>query len=267
MAENAVALPVVETMGATPKATEASCRIGYALDAAFHFYYEDNLRRLRALGATLVPFSPMADAQLPDVDGLYFGGGYPEIHASALAANDGMRCAVRAFAENGGPVYAECGGLMYLCSGIRTTEDTYEPMVGLLPAEAVMHKRLQALGYVDVETTRDSVLGPAGQHFRGHQFRYSELRWTGEASESGYTVTRKRTGASEPEGYCPRPNVLASYVHAHWASNARVAESFVLSCSRHRSRRESRDPREMRARPEEVSRRRSSDETGEEVNG
>ena len=213
-----------------PTNVAQSCRIGYALDEAFHFYYADNLRRLETLGATLVPFSPIADAELPEVDGLYLGGGYPEVHAAALAANTSMRCAIARFAEAGGPVYAECGGLMYLSHGIRTLAGTLYPMVGLVAGEAVMHDRLQRLGYVEVKTAADSILGPAGQLFRGHQFRYSELVGLTTATPCVYQATRRRTGAVEAEGYRSRSNVLATYIHAHWASNPAIAANFVASC-------------------------------------
>ncbi len=213
-------------------ATRASpvCRIGYALDAAFSFYYHDNLRRLRALGAELVPFSPIADAGLPEVDGLYLGGGYPELHAEALAANRPMREAVARFAASGRPVYAECGGLMYLCARIRLPDGSAWPMTGLFAAEAVMHPRLQALGYVEVSTAVPTILGPAGQRFRGHQFRYSELRGLPEAAPRAYEVDRRRTGAREMEGYLCGRNVLASYIHAHWASNPAIAANLIASC-------------------------------------
>jgi cobyrinic acid a,c-diamide synthase len=218
----------------SPSATgaEARCRIGYAKDEAFHFYYEDNLQHLRLAGAELIPFSPIHDRSLPDVDGLYLGGGYPEVHAEALAANQAMLRAVRQFAAESGPVYGECGGLMYLCSAIRTEGGSY-PMVGLLRGEVVMRDRLQALGYVEVTTTRTSVLGPAGQTYRGHQFRYSELLVPSENTDRAFAIRYRRSGKSEEEGYFCGQNVLASYVHGHWASNPSIAENFVNACANH----------------------------------
>lgn len=206
------------------------CRIGVARDEAFHFYYEDNLGRLRNLGAELVEFSPLHDAALPDVHGLYLGGGYPEAHAEALSANEGMLRAVRAFAHSGAPVYAECGGLMYLARAIRTLGGEAYPMVGLFDAEARMCERLQALGYVEVETTAPTLLGSAGTRFRGHQFRYSELCDMKDVPEQVYTLRGRRGRSAVQEGYRVR-NVVASYVHAHWASNPRVAAEFVECCA------------------------------------
>jgi len=212
------------------------CRIGVALDAAFHFYYADNLRRLEELGAELVRFSPIRDAALPDVDGLYLGGGYPEVHAAELAANTAMRTAIAAFAAAGGPIYAECGGLMYLARGIRTRDGALHDMVGLVPGEAAMHDRRVALGYVEVETQGPTVLGEAGLRFRGHEFRYSELALGGDI-EHAYTVRRRRGGEVRREGY-RIGNVLASYVHAHWASNPLAARGLVSACAARRARRE-----------------------------
>jgi len=207
------------------------CKIGYAYDAAFHFYYEDNLRRLRALGAELVPFSPINDSRLPEVDGLYFGGGYPEVHAVALAANASMKAEIALFAAAQKPIYAECGGLMYLSKGVRTLDGRVHEMAGLIHAIAILHDRLQALGYVEVETTAPTLLGPAGLRFRGHQFRYSELRFESEPQSRAYHLRSRLTGPVQHEGY-RAGSVLASYVHAHWASNPAAAEGFVKSCSR-----------------------------------
>jgi len=209
-------------------ASAPRCRIALARDAAFHFYYDENLARLRALGAELVPFSPIADRALPDVDGVYLGGGYPELHAAALARNESMRASLRAAAARGTPVYAECGGLMYLADAIRTLDGVAHPMLGLVAGTAVMHDKLQALGYVELETQRRTLLGGAGVRMRGHQFRYSTLEG---AAGSAYRVRKRRGGAPFDEGY-GAGNVLGSYVHVHFASNPLVAESFVAACAR-----------------------------------
>ena len=229
IAHSASALPVPPTEA---PAIPRRCRIGIAFDRALHFYYEDNLRRLERLGAELVRFSPLTDSELPDVDGLYFGGGYPEVYAVELAENSGMRSAVRAFASNGKPIYAECGGLMYLAAAILTRDGKRHEMAGLIPVDTVMSERLQAIGYVDVETQEPTVLGPAKIRFRGQQFRYSEPRLLVENPRCSYTVTDVYSGRSQAEGYRGAfTNVLASYVHAHWASNPAVAESFVNVCA------------------------------------
>jgi cobyrinic acid a,c-diamide synthase len=211
------------------------CRIGVAYDEAFHFYYEDNLNRLRSLGAEIINFSPIRDRELPDVDGLYFGGGYPEAFARELSSNDLMLAAIRRFAATGGLIYAECGGLMYLTDAIRTLDGARWPMAAIIPGVAVMSERLQAIGYVEVETLADSILGPAQTRFRGHQFRHSTLEGVdgGDQIDRIYNVAPRWGGAPFAEGYRVG-NVLASYVHAHWASNPAAAAALVDACIRSR---------------------------------
>jgi cobyrinic acid a,c-diamide synthase len=206
------------------------CRIGIALDEAFHFYYEYNLALLESAGAELVCFSPISDQRLPDVDGIYIGGGYPELHAEELAANRSMREQIANFAAAGGAVYGECGGLMYLSSGISTADGGYFPMAGVIPGHTVMYERLKALGYVEVETETDSVIGPAGLRFRGHQFRYSELKLLTDLTPA-YRITRHYDRQVMREGYRLK-DVLASYVHAHWASSPSIAKHLVEACTR-----------------------------------
>jgi cobyrinic acid a,c-diamide synthase len=225
IARTAPALPIIDEPAIT---SGQRCRIGIARDDAFHFYYDDNLRRLEALGAELVPFSPIRDVRLPDVGGLYLGGGYPEVHAAVLAGNSAMRAAIAAFARRR-PIYAECGGLMYLADAIVTRDGERHPMVGIVPGIAIMHDRLQALGYVEVETQVPTLLGGAGVRFRGHQFRYSTLDVAAEVPRA-YKLRKRRDGATALEGYAIG-NLVASYVHAHWASNPTVPASFVAACA------------------------------------
>jgi len=209
---------------------ETKCVIAVAYDEAFHFYYEDNLARLEGAGARMIRFSPMHDTQLPPVDGLYLGGGYPEAHAAELAGNASMRLQVAAFAAAGGAIYAECGGLMYLCSELRTLDGGLYPMCGVVPARTVMRDRLQALGYVEAQARRDSIFGPAGLRFRGHQFRYSTVESLSNKIEPAFVIRRRRDGALLEEGFQIR-KVIASYVHAHWASNPAMAEAMVEACT------------------------------------
>jgi cobyrinic acid a,c-diamide synthase len=146
-----------------------------------------------------------------------------------------MRAAIREFAVRGGVIYAECGGLMYMAEAIGTLDGKRWPMGSIIPGVAVMSERLQAIGYVEVETRADSILGPAGTRFRAHQFRHSTL----EVSEGSdridriYNVAPRWGGAPFVEGY-RAGNVLASYVHAHWASNPAVAEALIGACIRSR---------------------------------
>jgi cobyrinic acid a,c-diamide synthase len=205
------------------------CRIGLALDEAFHFYYVDNLTMLEQGGAELITFSPVRDRHLPRVDAIYMGGGYPEAHAAQLEANASMRQEIAEFAAAGGVIYAECGGLMYLCSELRTLDGCGYRMCGVLPARTVMCDRLQALGYVEVSTRRSSVLGPAGLRFRGHQFRYSRLEQLSNQIEPAFRILRRYGGEELDEGF-QLANTIASYVHAHWASNPAAAQALVDAC-------------------------------------
>jgi cobyrinic acid a,c-diamide synthase len=227
--ELAVAPPAsAHAMGpATPGAPHV--RIGVAHDAAFCFYYRDNLDLLRAAGAELVYWSPLTDRVLPDVDGLYLGGGYPELHASALGANRAMRDAVRMFADEGRAIYAECGGLMYLAEAIEDVDGGTHPMVGLLPATVRMRPRRLSLGYTEVTLQADSPLGPAGTVARGHEFHLSTLDPV-PASVSRVYRLRRRQGEERAEGY-QIGNALLSYVHLHFASNPGLATSFVTACA------------------------------------
>ena len=159
-----------------------------------------------------------------------------EVLARELSNNCGMINAVRNFAESGRPIYAECGGLMYLADSIRSLDGTTWPMAGLIPGIAVMAPRLQALGYVEVETRAPSILGPSGTRFRGHQFRYSTLDNNGDGrySLSHLYSVRPKWGMEFEEGYT-RGNLLASYVHAHWASNPSIAAALVRACANDRN--------------------------------
>ena len=204
------------------------CRIGVARDRAFSFYYPENLRLLEQAGADLIEFSPLEDSTLPRVDGVYLGGGYPELYAEALSQNTGMLQSLRAFAAAGGPVHGECGGLMYLCRALVTTEGKRWPMAGLVPGSAVMHEGLQAIGYTSVTTLEDTPLGPAGTGFRGHQFRYSHLDWE-ESRPPAFQLSSPFHDQSTRAGFAAG-NVVASYVHAHWASNPQIPHNLVSSC-------------------------------------
>ncbi len=206
----------------------ASVRIGVARDAAFSFYYPANLERLEAAGAELVAFSPVADPTLPpDLGGLYFGGGYPELHAAALAANRPMREAVRAFAAAGPPVYAECGGLLYLAERLVDAPGQAHEMVGALSgAVAAMTAGLVDFGYVEVETTRATPLGPAGGRLRGHRFHCSRLGSPPADARLAYRLRRPGGVPWGEEGFV-QGNLLASYVHVLFDGAPGAAGSFV----------------------------------------
>jgi cobyrinic acid a,c-diamide synthase len=214
----------------TTTATPARCRVGIARDKAFHFYYPDNLEALEQAGCELVPFSPMKDAALPpNLNGLYIGGGYPEEHAAALAANQSLLQQIRQFAARGGLIYAECGGLMYLAEGIETAGGTRHAMLGLLPAWTRMCQRRKSLGYVEVTLSRDSLWGRRGDRLRGHEFHYSELigKPSGDSGwQTAYEMRHRQSDAVTAEGF-QRGRVLASYTHIHFASRPEAVRHFV----------------------------------------
>jgi cobyrinic acid a,c-diamide synthase len=203
------------------------CRLGIAYDEAFHFYYPDNLEALEQAGCELVKFSPLKDSALPDrLDGLYLGGGYPEEFAAALSANTSMLEQIRNFK---GKIYAECGGLMYLAEGIENTVGECYRQVGLLPAWVRMNQQLKVLRYVEVSLTRPALWGEPGAVLRGHEYHYSELL-SQPAWNTAYAVKHRRSGESISEGF-QHENVLASYIHLHFASHPEAIASFVRHLS------------------------------------
>ncbi|MDR1045084.1 MAG: cobyrinate a,c-diamide synthase, partial [Candidatus Adiutrix sp.] len=211
---------------ATPE-PEGRVRLGLALDKAFNFYYQDGLDLLNDLGADLIPFSPLADQALPpDLDGLYLGGGFPEIFAAELAANESLRREIRELLEGGLPAYAECGGLMYLGQRLVDLEGRGHRMVGFFPQETIMTKKLQNFGYVELTFEKDNILGPAGSLVRAHEFHHSRL--AGPEPDYAFTA-RKSESRSWPGGLILR-KVLASYPHLHFLANPKTAEHFVAEC-------------------------------------
>lgn len=202
-------------------------RIGVAMDEAFCFYYYDNIQMLQALGAEVVPFSPLRD-NLPEVDGVYLGGGYPELHASALEAG-ACRRQIKQAAQEGMPVYGECGGLMYMGREVVLEEKTMK-MSGILPASTIMTKRLQALGYVEAEVVGHNPVAVMGSILRGHEFHYSRV----EADRDATFAYRLRRGKGIMEGYdgLVEYNALGGYLHAHFCSHP--FREFVDGCRAYR---------------------------------
>ena len=220
-------------------------RIGVARDKAFSFYYQDNLDALRRAGAEIVKFSPLDDAQLPDaVDALYFGGGYPEVFAQQLAANHSMMADVGRAAEEGLPMYAECGGLMYLAHEILTRTGRV-PMARVLPLSVEMTETLVNFGYTEVSFVSDCLLGVTGSRARGHSFHCSKIRDAGTL-ECVYRARNSRTKHEEPEGFRVK-NVLASYIHLHFLSNPGMARAFVEHAEDSKSTRMFRPGRDVRS--------------------
>lgn len=259
---------------APPRVKREGAVIAVARDSAFHFYYPEHMELLEAYGARIVYFSPLADEGVPEeANGLYIGGGFPEEFAERLAACEQARTSIRARIEDGIPTLAECGGYMYLTEAIRDTSGRKFPMVGLLPGETAMQKRLAALGYREVRGHRGNFLLGEGEIARGHEFHYSvyvppKSEGSGEGREaiagdrdrkeagkeastpaSGQTKAQRldrdrgdvpsyaymATGrlGTKADGWSSR-NLVASYVHVHFGSNPQLAERWLEACIRYR---------------------------------
>ncbi|WP_330285310.1 cobyrinate a,c-diamide synthase [Streptomyces sp. NBC_00588] len=219
LARGAGALPFGEWEPPTVT-VERRAVVAVAGGSAFTFSYAEHAELLTAAGAEVVPFDPLRDEQLPDgTSGLVIGGGFPEVYAAELSANEPLRKAVTALAESGAPVAAECAGLLYLCR-----ELDGKPMCGVIDAAARMSERL-TLGYRDAVAVGDSVLAPAGTRMRGHEFHRTVVEpAAGTAPAWGVRAPERRV-----EGFVQR-GVHASYLHTHWASEPGVARRFVERC-------------------------------------
>jgi cobyrinic acid a,c-diamide synthase len=214
-----------------PSATPQTVKIAVACDQAFSFTYEDNLDLLRQAGAELVTFSPLRDRCLPSgIRGILLSGGFPEVYGAQLAANETMRRAIRDAWHRGVVIYAECGGLMYLTQYVVDMQGERQPMVGLLPGYVTMSPTLH-MGYRLACAAPGNLLLDEGATVRGHEFHYS--RWEGRPDNlpPAYWVQSARSEAAlRPEGACLQ-NLMASYVHVHFASVPDMAIRFVQSCT------------------------------------
>jgi len=201
-------------------------RIAVARDRAFCFYYEDSLEALEEMGGELVAFSPLSDEALPEnIQGLYLGGGYPELYAEALSRNAGMRGAVRRALEGGLPCIAECGGFMYLTEQIEAW-----PMVGFLPGRCWDNGKLTRFGYVTLRAKRDNLLCRAGEEIRGHEFHH----W--DAALPGEDFTAEKPGGRTWDCAIAGENLYAGYPHFHFYANPRFAERFYEACVKEKQR-------------------------------
>ena len=212
-----------------PVADEAPS-IGYVEDEALWFYYPENLEALTRAGARLVRLSLLDDAPWPELHGLYLGGGFPETLAERLSANTERLAEVRALAESGMPVYAECGGFMYLGESVTFGERSY-PMSGVLPVSTSLCERPQGLGYVEAESELDNPFHPAGTVFTGHEFHYSLCAETGEATPPLALSMRRGTGMLHGRDGMVSGGVFACYVHLHALGAPHWAPNFVRAAA------------------------------------
>ena len=210
-------------------AQEHKFRLGLALDEAFLFYYQDALDLAKRLNFIIVPFSPLHDVALPpDLDGIFIGGGFPELHLERLSENLTFLDSLRSYAVSGKPVYAECGGYMYLGRSITDFEGREVPLAGLIPMKAEMTRRLQGIGYRRGVFREDNFLGSRGTTVQGHEFHYSRVIYDQEFPAAyelfrGYQPDRM-------EGYA-RDNIVASYLHLHFSGQSQLLEHWFTSHS------------------------------------
>jgi len=211
------------------KNEEKKLRIGLLMDAAFQFYYSENLEALENAGAELISINAMEEEKLPALDGLYIGGGFPETSAKALAENTSFRNSIRAAAEKGLPIYAECGGLIYLGESIELDGEIY-PLAGVFPIRFGMSARPQAHGYSIFEVDSKNPFYEKGVEIKGHEFRYSTiLEWAGKTED--LTLKMKRgVGFLEGREGLTVNNVLALYTHIHALGTPEWAEGFMRCC-------------------------------------
>ncbi|WP_456468455.1 cobyrinate a,c-diamide synthase [Archaeoglobus sp.] len=209
---------------------EREVRIGIVRDEVFSFYYQDNLDELSRY-AEMIPIDSLRDRKLPEVDALYIGGGFPEVFAEQLERNKKLRERIYEFCDSGKPVYAECGGLMYLGGSIDTGESEYE-MVGFLPLKTVMFKKFQAQGYSIYRTVKSCPIARRNQNIVGHEFHYSKAIITGKA-EFAFAVKRGFGIDGRRDGIMVK-NVLGNYIHVHFLSDRSIARRFAEQAKKSR---------------------------------
>jgi cobyrinic acid a,c-diamide synthase len=210
-----------------------SVRIGVLKDAAFQFYYPENLEALENNGAELVEINAMTADRLPEIDALYIGGGFPETGARRLADNSDFRTSVKKAAASGLPIYAECGGLIYLGESILLDGEEY-PLAGVLPVRFGLHKKPQAHGYTELTVSGANPFYEAGEKIKGHEFRYSTvLFWSGDPSELALEMKRGVGFEAKRDGLVYK-NVLALYTHIHALSTPQWAPRLVAKAEKFR---------------------------------
>ncbi len=227
-------LPPVTQSALPHRVAGPALRIGILRDAAFGFYYPDDLSAFEEAGATLLRIDALNDHRLPELDGLFIGGGFPETHAAALSANHELRHQLKSRIEQGLPTYAECGGLMYLARSLRWRGHSHE-MVGVIPGDVVMHDRPQGRGYVVLEPTAEHPWPEAGPNstIHAHEFHYSSLENLPAQSRYAYRVTRG-TGISQHRDGLILYNLLANYSHFRNLDNNNWVRRFLLFVQQNR---------------------------------
>lgn len=207
-----------------PNKTKHKTRIAVPFDEAFNFYYKENLEALEYNNAKIEYFSPIHDEQLPSVDALYIGGGYPEIFKKELSKNTTMLESIKEFSQDNHPIYAECGGLMYLCKTIDSL-----PMVDVFPYHSMLTKRVQGLSYTIAHVQRDNPILKKNTTYHGHEFHYSKVEYTGSNSNDFAFSMRRGVGITGKYDGLLKNNTLASYIHTHTACLPDFGYNFTQS--------------------------------------
>ena len=207
------------------KLNKQKVKIGVAYDEVFNFYYKENIESLEANNAKIEYFSPLNDEGLPDVDGLYIGGGYPELFSKELSANEKMLQEINTFHLEDRPIFAECGGLMYLMNSIHE-----DKVVNVYPYKAILTDRVQALKYTIAEVTEDNIISKKGEKFHGHEFHYSKVLVDSSNIQHklAFNILRGKGSYNNQDGFIER-NTLASYVHTHVAAMPDFGGNLAIS--------------------------------------
>jgi cobyrinic acid a,c-diamide synthase len=216
----------------TPHATRERLRIGIVKDSAFQFYYPENLEALAGTNGQIVEISALEPVELPDLDALYIGGGFPETHAEQLATNTVFKTSLLRAVQNGLPVYAECGGLMYLARNLHMDDQVY-PMVGVFPMDTVLERKPKGLGYIHVEVDRPNPFYPQGATLAGHEFHYSSVaNLEGDDDACVFRVVRGHGMDGLRDGIS-RFNALGTYMHVHALGEPLWAEGILARAAAH----------------------------------
>ena len=228
---NMASRSVTSKVASAGKKTVPKVLIGIATDFAFNFYYRDNVELLRRAGADMVPFSPINDSSVSMFDGVYIGGGYPELYAGAISRNSLMLSSLKKAAEDGMPIYSECGGFMMLCNELVNGDRAYR-MAGVFDA-AVEMTPSPVIGYRKIRTNVLTPLGRAGVNAKGHEFHYASVSGSmPEGEKKPFLVWKNDAENSEATGFSFN-NAVGSFLHLHFGSNRRLAQNIVDACLRY----------------------------------
>ena len=216
-----------QTINFAANTLHSTLKIVVAKDEAFNFYYPESLKVLEHSGADIVNFSPLHDKKLPSADGIIIGGGFPEMFAAQLEANITMRESIKTAAMNNMPIFAECGGYMYLMNELIDFEGKSYKMVGIIDNSAKMNDRLQMVGYVEASLTSDCIIGKAGDIVHAHEFHFSNE--VNNIGQNAFNCVRIRNDSKYCAGFVSN-NIVASYLHIHFVGCKSAAKSFVENC-------------------------------------